>query len=136
MNRRDFIKGCAATAAVTALSGCAAASEVKNTAVNNANNSAKPKSRARSVIEIWVWGGPSQVETFDPKPKASRDYNGGFGAIPTNVPGIEISEFWPMMAKIADKYSIIRTMTHPHRGHETATYLMQTGMQCKKHQFH
>ena len=95
MNRRDFIKGCAATAAVTALSGCAAAGEVKNTAVNNANNSGKPKSRARSVIEIWVWGGPSQVETFDPKPKAGKEYNNGLKAIPTNVPGIEISEMLP-----------------------------------------
>lgn len=86
-----------------------------------------PTSQAKSVIEIWVWGGPSQLETFDPKPLASRDYNGGCKAIPTNIPGIEISEFFPLLARHADKYSIIRTMTHPHRGHETATYLMQTG---------
>lgn len=127
MNRRDFLKGCAATAAVTALSGCVSAAEAKNVTPDSAKSSGKPKKLARSVIEIWVWGGPCQTETFDPKPKASKDYNGGFGAIPTNVPGIEISEFWPMMAKIADKYSIIRTMTHPYAGHETATYLMQTG---------
>ncbi len=127
MNRRDFLKGCAATAAVTALSGCVSAAEAKNVTPDSAKSSGKPKKLARSVIEIWVWGGPCQTETFDPKPKASKDYNGGFGAIPTNVPGIEISEFWPMMAKIADKYSIIRTMTHPYPGHETATYLMQTG---------
>lgn len=82
---------------------------------------------ARSVIEIWVWGGPSQLETFDPKPKASRDYNNGLKAIPTNVRGIEIGEMLPKLAQQADKYSIIRTMTHPQNGHETATYLMQTG---------
>ena len=126
MDRREFLKGCAAVAAVGALGGCATAAEVKNDS-SNSGKSGKIKKHARSVIEIWVWGGPCQLETFDPKPKASRDYNGGFGAIPTNVPGIEISEFWPMMAKLADKYSIIRSMTHPHRGHETATYLMQTG---------
>ncbi|MBO5821831.1 MAG: DUF1501 domain-containing protein, partial [Lentisphaeria bacterium] len=67
------MKGCAATAAVTALSGCATAGEAKTAAAaNNSKASGKPESRARSVIEIWVWGGPSQVETFDPKPKASK----------------------------------------------------------------
>jgi len=82
---------------------------------------------AKSVIEIWVWGGPSQLETFDPKPKAPLDYNNGLKAIPTNVPGVEISEMLPKLAQQADKFSLIRSMTHEHYGHETATYLMQTG---------
>ena len=102
---------------------------VSATGLSAAENGDKPvlKKHARSVIEIWVWGGPSQLESFDPKPDAAQDYSGGYKAIPTNVPGISISEFFPEMAKIADKYSIIRSMTHPHNGHETATYLMQTG---------
>ena len=82
---------------------------------------------AKSVVEIWQWGGPSQLETFDPKPDASRDYNGGLKAIPTNVPGISIHEWWPELAKCADLYSIVRTMTHTQFGHESAAYLMQTG---------
>ena len=82
---------------------------------------------ASSVTEIWLWGGPSQLETFDPKPKASRDYNGGLKSIPTNVPGVELHEWWPKLAGCADLYSIIRSMTHRQFGHETATYLMQTG---------
>ena len=82
---------------------------------------------AKSVIEIWLWGGPSQLESFDPKPKASRDYNGGLKAIPTNIPGIEIHEWWPNLAKCAHLYSLVRTLTHAHFGHETAAYLMQTG---------
>ena len=82
---------------------------------------------AKSVIEIWLWGGPSQLETFDPKPNASRDYNGGLKSIPTNVPGTELHEWWPRLAGCADLYSIIRSMTHRQFGHETATYLMQTG---------
>ena len=82
---------------------------------------------ANSVVEIWQWGGPSQLETFDPKPNASRDYNGGLKAIPTNVPGVEIHEWWPELAKCADLYSVIRTMTHTQFGHESAAYLMQTG---------
>ena len=63
---------------------------------------------AGSVIEIWLWGGPSQLETFDPKPKASRDYNGGLKSIPTNVPGVELHEWWPKLAGCVDLYSIIR----------------------------
>ncbi len=82
---------------------------------------------ARSVVEIWQWGGPSHIDTFDPKPKADRDYNGGLKAISTNVPGMEIHEWWPELAKCANLYSIIRSMTHSEFGHETATYLMQTG---------
>ena len=82
---------------------------------------------ARSVVEIWQWGGPCQLETFDPKPNASRDYNGGLKAIPTNVPGLEIHEWWPELAKCANLYSVIRSMTHTQFGHESAAYLMQTG---------
>ena len=82
---------------------------------------------AKTVIELWMWGGPSQLESFDPKPDAPADYNNGLKAIPTNVPGLSIHEWWPELAKCADLYSVIRTMTHPHFGHETATYLMQTG---------
>ena len=82
---------------------------------------------AKSVVEIWLWGGPSQLETFDPKPKAPHDYNGGLNAIPTNVPGIEIHEWWPELAKCAELYSLVRSMTHTQFGHESAAYLMQTG---------
>ena len=82
---------------------------------------------AKSVVEIWLWGGPSQLESFDPKPNASRDYNGGLKAIPTNVPGMAIHEWWPELAKCANLYSVIRSMTHTQFGHESATYLMQTG---------
>ena len=82
---------------------------------------------AKSVVEIWQWGGPSQLEMFDPKPKADRDFNGGLKAIPTNVPGMELHEWWPELAKCADLFSVIRTMTHTEFGHETACYLMQTG---------
>lgn len=82
---------------------------------------------AKSVIELWLWGGPSQLETFDPKPDAPSDYNNGLKAIPTNVPGLDIHEWWPNLAKCGNLFSVIRSMTHPHFGHETATYLMQTG---------
>ena len=86
------------------------------------------KPRAGAVIQIWMWGGPSQLDTFDPKPNAGYDYCGPLGKpIPTNVKGIEIGELLPQLAKQADKYSIIRSMTHGVNAHETASYLMQTG---------
>src|SRR5271157_5332809 len=83
---------------------------------------------AMSVIQIWMWGGPSHLDTFDPKPEAGSDYCGPLNKpISTNVPGIQISELLPMLAQQADKYSIIRSMTHRNNGHETAAYMMQTG---------
>lgn len=123
MKRRDFLKTLAAMGIYGAFSPFATNKVVGNTI----KKSSISGSRVKSVIEIWVWGGPSQLETFDPKPKAGFEFNGGFGAIPTNVPGFEVSSFMPKLAKHADKFSVIRSMTHPYFGHESATYLMQTG---------
>ena len=81
---------------------------------------------AKSVIEIWLGGGPSQLETFDPKPDAPREVNNGMKAIPTNA-SFKVHEWLPNLAQCADLYSVVRTLTHPHGGHETAAYLMQTG---------
>ena len=73
-------------------------------------------------------GGPSHLDTFDPKPQAGNDYCGPFkNPIATNVDGIQICELLPQLAKQADKYSIIRSMTHGINAHETATYIMKTG---------
>lgn len=84
--------------------------------------------RARAVIQIWMWGGPSHLDTFDPKPDAGYDYTGPLGeTIATNVEGITINAALPLLAQQADKYSIIRSMTHGINAHETAAYVMQTG---------
>ncbi|MGA2439946.1 MAG: DUF1501 domain-containing protein [Tepidisphaeraceae bacterium] len=86
------------------------------------------KTRAKSVIQIWLSGGPSHLDTFDPKPEAGRDYCGPLDKpVQTNVAGIRISELLPLLAKQADKYSLIRSMTHGNNGHETAAYWVQTG---------
>ncbi|HPO90609.1 MAG TPA: DUF1501 domain-containing protein [Victivallales bacterium] len=118
--RREFLEQSIVLLSISLLSKKLSALEL--------NKLPKLKSgRAKSVIEIWLWGGPSHLETFDPKPAAGEDYNGGFKAIPTNVSGIQLSEFLPNLAKHADKFSLIRSMTHGINAHETATYLMQTG---------
>ncbi|MGD0140895.1 MAG: DUF1501 domain-containing protein [Tepidisphaeraceae bacterium] len=86
------------------------------------------RTRAKSVIQIWLSGGPSHLDTFDPKPEAGRDYCGPLDKpVQTNVAGIRISELLPLLAKQADKYSLIRSMTHGNNGHETAAYWVQTG---------
>lgn len=91
-----------------------------------AQSNAKP--RAKAVIQIWMWGGPSQLDTFDPKPGAGYDYCGPLSKpISTNAPGIQIGGSLPLLAQQADKYSIVRSMTHGVNGHETASYMMQTG---------
>ena len=89
---------------------------------------ADPPAKAKAVIQIWMWGGPAHLDTFDPKPDAGNDYTGPLNKpIPTNVDGIIIGELLPELAKHADKYSIIRSMTHGINGHETAAYMVQTG---------
>jgi len=86
--------------------------------------------KAKSVIQIWLWGGACHIDTFDPKPEAGRDYCGPFDKpLATNVDGIRINELMPSLAKQADKYSLIRSMTHGNNGHETAAYIVQTGHQ-------
>ena len=88
----------------------------------------KPNAKAKSVIQIWMWGGPSHLDTFDPKPEAGSNYCGPLDhPIETNVSGIRICELMPNLAKCAEKYSIIRGMTHGVNGHETASYEVQTG---------
>ncbi len=91
-------------------------------------NKPPAKVKAKSVIQIFLWGGMSHNDTWDPKPEAGREYMGEFmDVIPTNVEGIRLGALFPELAKQADKYSLIRSMTHGVNGHETAAYLMQTG---------
>ncbi|UDQ96584.1 DUF1501 domain-containing protein [Lentisphaerota bacterium WC36G] len=122
ISRRKFLKFGALTAATVSIPPV-----LKAVVQNNEEKIFFEDAPAKCVIEIWMWGGPSHLDTFDPKPNISRDFNGGLKAIKTNVPEIELSETLPSLAKIADKYSIIRSMTHGINGHETATYVMQTG---------
>jgi uncharacterized protein (DUF1501 family) len=86
------------------------------------------QTRAKSVIQIWLWGGPCHLDTFDPKPDAGEEYTGPLRTpIATNVSGVRIGELLPMLAKQADKYALIRSMSHGVNAHETAAYTVQTG---------
>jgi hypothetical protein len=82
---------------------------------------------AKSVIMLWLWGGPSHLETFDLKPDAPLEYRGPFEPISTSVPGIRICELLPGLAKRADKYAILRAMHHQSNDHGVAGTIALTG---------
>jgi uncharacterized protein (DUF1501 family) len=83
--------------------------------------------RARACILIYLFGGPSQLETFDLKPDAPAHFRGEFTPIGTNVPGIQVCEHLPRLAARADKYCLIRSMHHEHPRHGWGLYYMLTG---------
>ncbi|MEI6668584.1 MAG: DUF1501 domain-containing protein [Acidobacteriota bacterium] len=89
---------------------------------------AERSATAKAVIQIWMWGGPCHLDTFDPKPAAGSDYSGPLDKpIATKVDGLRIGELLPLLAVQADKYSVIRSMTHGNNAHESASYWVQTG---------
>ena len=70
-----------------------------------------------AVIQIWLGGGPSQFETFDPKPLAPTEIRGPYGSIATKLPGVRVCEMLPLTAAVLDKTAIIRSFTHPYDDH-------------------
>lgn len=76
--------------------------------------------RAKSCILLFLYGSPSQLETFDPKPDAPSGIRGEFGVIPTSVPGLNICERLPLLARVMDKVAVVRSVTHPHPLHGVA----------------
>ena len=125
IGRRDVLK-----AGRSRLPGPCSAVRAGRAAGQTTTAPAKPRAaHAKAVILVYLAGGISQVESFDPKPENGK-WNGPkwFKTIATNVPGIEVSEGIPRLAKVADKYSIIRSMTHPvAQFHGIANYVMTTG---------
>ena len=117
VTRRDFLRVGGLTALGLTLPGMLQASAASQ-------NSSK---KDTSIILLWMGGGPSHIDTFDPKPEASQEIRGTFKAISTNVSGIQISEHLPKLAKHADKYSILRSVSSPDGNHETATHYLLTG---------
>jgi hypothetical protein len=85
----------------------------------------------RRCIFLWLTGGPSQIDTFDPKPDAPSEYRGPFRPIPTRVPGLHVSELFPRLAARADRIAFVRTLHHDAAPiHETGQQLLQTGGLC------
>jgi len=91
-----------------------------------ANTPARDR-RSMSCILLWMQGGPSHHDTFDPKPEAPAEVRGEFKTIPTTLPGVHIAEHMPMLARCTDKYSIIRGHDPKNGSHGVAYHLMMTG---------
>ena len=87
----------------------------------------KGSGTADSAILIWLAGGPSHLDTFDPKPEAPIEIRGNFNAINTNVSGIQLAEPLKKTAAIMDKLAVVRSVTSPTAAHEIGTHYMLTG---------
>ncbi len=92
----------------------------------HAQDSAAPLPKAQSVIFIFLAGGVSHMDTFDPKPNAPLEYRGELGTLTTNT-GEVIGGLLPNLGKIADKFSVVRSMSHGEAAHERGTHNMLTG---------
>src|SRR5713226_4889311 len=80
-----------------------------------------------NCILLWMQGGPSHVDTFDPKPEAPAEIRGEFGTIPTTLPGVHLVEHLPLLARQTDKFSIIRGHNPQNGSHGVADHLMMSG---------
>lgn len=115
MTRRTALK-----AGFFGLTGLSLADVLKARAEGTASND-------KAVILLWLDGGPSQLETYDPKPDAPAEYRGPYGSIQTNVTGIRISETLPLHARHADKMIFLRSMHHDTGDHFAGAHWMLTG---------
>lgn len=115
LSRRSFVQIGVAGMALAGMSQVARAKA--------AGDSSK---RERSCILIWLDGGPSHLDMYDMKPQAAPEVRGIWNPIPTNVPGIEVTELYPLHAKVADKFSIIRSVCHESGDHFTGGHRMLT----------
>ncbi len=96
-------------------------------ALHAALDTGKKRHRARSIIFLHQYGGPSQFETFDMKPEAPTEVRGSFKPIHSNVPGLSICEKLPRMAQVMDKVTIIRNVQHTMKNHNSAGYYSLAG---------
>lgn len=81
----------------------------------------------KSIVWLWLGGGATHVETFDPKMSAPAEYRSTVGAVQTNVPGVQIAGVYPKMATVADRMCFVRSFAHTNSGHAGGTHWMMTG---------
>jgi hypothetical protein len=92
-----------------------------------AENALKPRSERTAVIMVFLPGGQSHLDTYDPKPESSSEYRGPFKTVATKVPGTHFTELMPLQAKIADKFTVLRSMNQTAGGHPAGTLQMLSG---------
>jgi hypothetical protein len=115
-DRRSFLR-----AGVLGASGLSLAGLLRADARSTA------RGRLPSVIILWMRGGPSHIDMWDPKPDAPAEYRGEFGTRPTAVPGITLSDMLPMCGRVMSKWSIVRSLHHDDPGHSSGDQVCFTG---------
>ncbi|HEY2838655.1 MAG TPA: DUF1501 domain-containing protein [Pirellulales bacterium] len=132
--RRDFLR--VGSLAAGSLAGAslglsdllrarAAAATTSSSAVSAP--ASRQASKETSVIWLWLGGGATQIETFDPKPAAPVEYRSTVGTIDTAVPGLQIGGLFPQIAKVADRLAVVRSFAHRNSGHGGGTHFVMTG---------
>jgi hypothetical protein len=117
IDRRGFLK-----AGVLGAAGLSLAELLRHDAA-----AASGVKQDKSVIILWMRGGPSHIDMWDPKPDATEEIRGEFGTIGTSVPGIQLTDMLPMSARAMDKWSIVRSLHHGDAGHSSGDQLCFTG---------
>lgn len=118
--RRDFLQvGLASLGGLTL-------PQVLRLQAKEALKSGKPTNDTRCIL-VWLDGGPSHYETFDPKPDAPDGIRGEFGTVKTSVPGVHFSEHIPNLAKCFDKFTIVRSIAHKQNNHGAGNHYLMTG---------
>ncbi len=115
MRRRDFLR-----AGLASLS-------LADVLALRARAGLSPSDERTALLVVWLQGGASHLETYDPKPDAPAEIRGPFGSIPTRVEGVRISELLPGHARVADKFSILRSLAHSGFCHQQGNQQMFTG---------
>lgn len=119
VNRRNFLQ--------IGLTGLGSMSLPGLLRAREATAAATGKKKDTSVILIWLDGGPGHMDMYDMKPESPVEYRGLWRPIKTNVPGMEVTELMPQQTKIADKFSIVRSLHHDSGDHFTGGHWMLTG---------
>ena len=119
-NRRDFLK-----VGALGLTGLTLTDLLRLR--SNAANAGQP-TRDTSVIWLWLGGGPTHVETFDPKMSAPAEFRSMVGDVQTRVPGLRLGGLFPQMGRMADKMAFVRSFTHGNSGHAGGTHYVMTGV--------
>lgn len=115
MGRRDFLQ-----------TGLGALGGLGLTSMLGLQSRAAVKSDTRCIF-IWLDGGPSHYETFNPKPDAPSEIRGEFGTVPTTVPGVHFSEKFPHLAKSFDRFTVVRSIAHAQNNHGAGNHYLMTG---------
>lgn len=118
-SRRDFLK-----LGALGLGGLTLPDLLRARAASAAQG--KP-TKSTSVVWLWLGGGPTHVETFDPKMSAPSEFRSTVGAVQTNVPGVEFGGVFPKLAKLADRMAVVRSFAHRNSGHGGGTHWVMTG---------